>query len=372
MTILLQPAAKAGDGFIDFPEFAAPIQEVSLEDLAPFKSQIATQKNLENRSSIFLQAENFKKSVPRKVFLLGDHCSAVLVANSGYAVTALHCLEPYYRMNTEKFNFSSGATLLASKFAGQTPTSVSVPFELILAGKGYLHMKPAVDDKILSDLGTIENAREFNDDFAIIKMNKIPQGAECARLGSKPFTPNGLIWTAGYPKYVKKATHPSTVVYDVGADLENTTWGQSLGRAAKELANAIYDRMPEDVRTKHNDLMANPLYLSVGRAYDSYRNLQKKFIIPMDSALNRDALYPLNRHFVSTTISGSRMSGGGTFNANGQLIGIAVAKATAHGKWYGQGLAPLTTHVKTSYVFERAKSMLGAQRVNEIFNCTEI
>lgn len=370
-----------------YPEMAVPIRKIRNHNLGLVAGTIKDDPFEQENAPIHNKARAFLNSVKKHVFRYKGMCSAVFVSNTGYAVTALHCLDEFGATNPpliiDKIETSNGEPLILSNskktMIGHTYDNINVnkayfaeseKMKIVLMGNSYLHVDENWNDRLMEYPELLRNIRERNEDFAIVKFDKTPQGFECAPIAKRVSAPSEMIWLAGFPKYVESdLKSPDVLLGEASNMFHSEPWADQLKSLFEGLRKQMFNLVPIEWQNRLNTMQENDLYISVGKAFPNYKLLRQKFQVPSDSTENRDALYDPNRYFVSTAFSGQGMSGGGSFNTDGELNGLTVAKVTVHGGWYTKGLSPLTTIISLPYIVQRTQSILGNKTAAEIFDC---
>lgn len=261
-----------------------------------------------------------------------DSCTGVAVSNDGYILTAKHCL------CAELINHHLSQELATANGARWCQNSNQIPNAPIREGKwgdgvitprlkGISDTQPTVVAVGKRAYITWENSENFfannsemvllDDDWAILKY-KVSEPINCVRVSKKDPKVGDSVWAIGVPGYVENE--------------------KNIDRS---------------------------FYVSRGRAITSRTQLQAFAPFFLKSPRHVLGSEDPKRQFLSTTILLPGYSGSGLFNDQGELLAINTSTLELKNKIdLGAG------STRIDYIQKEVDRLLGAQRTQEIFNCS--
>ncbi len=377
--------ASAGQP-IEYPEIVGLESEISISHLMGQAGKIDV------KSKFYIAANNFKQKVIKKTFVIGSHCSANFISNSGHSVSALHCLSKkyfskiknkfgvFYKFN-RKFIGQEIEFPWQEKYQFSMANEEKITFTVVDAGSGFPDFESREFENIqIADVKDNDLLNSLNQDFVILKMKSLPETHLCSKTGEKSNS-GDLIWNTGYPVQTDGARN-STHFLDIGMrdlhhrleQMQNLDQKRALQESVGQLRQ-LYKEVFDDNKSDQNSFLQaeafrnnHPLYLSVGRSFRNSNDMVLNFNWPfVEKNFLIDFLYPENQYFVSTTSGAPGMSGGGTFNTSGELIGINIMLygGSKLFKNFSRGIR----HISIEYVKEKVSQNFNEQYVNDVFSC---
>lgn len=375
--------------FKAYPEYTGELKDfASNSQLLGIESD--PERTLSKKAS---KARNFLMKLDLTVFQLHiGGCGAVFTSNQGYAVTALHCLEGLGGKrisplkNDELITTKSGETINSNfstqNMEGYEYTSWNfnkvrfpnhkemLPLKLVALGKGYPDLKKHwrhTDEEIINNSKIISN---YTDDYAIIKLNRIPQHHRCVKTAQKMPENGSLTWATGYPVHVRrKQTYLSLKTID-SLIFKAIAFAPEVAVFFRRAAATIRDYTNESWYSFETNQLESPFYIAVGRVFGNYSQLKKEFPYPINSQSDQllDLVTDPQKYIVSTAFTKSGFSGGGLFNTNHELIAIN-SMSPAVLTFSEEKFQPMMSHVRIDYIKNQVREKLGQEMLNKIFNC---
>lgn len=313
-----------------------------VEKMQPLKefSAMPVPPDIMNRiktSSLAVFSLNNQQSLP--------NCSAVVISNSGYALTDFHCIYGLNRTtNGDMSNISSRKEFAKARIVAQ--------------GKGtYLNFPNSKSPGF-----NFSKFNEFFDDWALLKLPEREGGYACVP-ASEPAAEGDSLFHLGFPQeytmqnsWLKAMLDPEQRSFK---DKEVQGLRVKLAKAFQEALNRG-ENWAIDV--------AHPMYISLGYNFKTVAAAARK-IPQMAMQADLDNVINLNNYGFSSAPLHKGMSGGGVFSIDtGHLIGLNVftfgdQTRSYLGFPYGVGF------VKTSYIREALRKTVGESVIKDAFNC---
>ncbi len=371
----------------EYPEYTAELKDITVKEVLGVKS------NTNNKASKAAHnALAFLKKLDHSVFQLHEGCGAVLTSNTGYAITALHCFNDLPRSLPSPLKIETIFTtdndvnitsyLSDSNMEGYeynrwafNPVRLSdhkdlLPLKLVTFGKGF----PNPNKNWLSSRDSItDNAeiiKQYVDDYAIIKLKKMPKNYKCVKSASTMPEDNKLTWTAGYPVHTAHKQTYLTLKTLKDLKFKSDFLFPSISEHFNRAIAAISEQKNESWFSFEANQHTSPFYVAIGRSFSDYKELKQKFSFPMvgkDSEL-LDLITDKSKYLVSTSFNKPGFSGGGIFNTNQELIGIN-SMAPAAPIFLANKFKPLMSHVRIDYIKNQVLEKFGEDMLNKIFDC---
>ncbi len=374
------------DENVFLPEFTGEVKEFKSEQIKNF---VNYPENIGEKTDPY---RNLVKTLNKSVFQLRKGCSAVFTSKTGYAITALHCLAQNQHQRLSVFKKE---TLIDGEGPLKITTNVTVsdlegfefnnwdfnpdlfrdhedlvPVTIVALGKGYpdIHKQWRHDDPfIINNSGLI---REFVDDYAVIKLNKVPEKYKCIKTSEDNVEYNQPTLAAGFP--VSTKNHQTYLTLKTINDLifKTSVFAPDVAVLFRKALSKIRKMNNETWFWFENNQHLNPFYVAAGRVYKNYEHLKEHFQYPTNNDNEKlfDLITDENKYLVTTSFIKPGFSGGGLFNKKGELIGINSMQPSTP-TFLPEKMQPLTTHVRVSYIKQELLRKFGTDVANEVFDC---
>ena len=370
-----------------YPEFSSEVNGFKpgqfLGILADPDNTLSKQKN---------ETRNFLRDLDKSVIQLHHGCSAVLVSNTGHAVTALHCFNKLLKGMKSPlerkilFKSDNGTPISSNQSnpemeghiynnwmfnADRYPDRKElVPIKLITFGEGFPDI---IKGWKHSDQSTIQNSqliRRYIDDYAIIKLNKMPDQHKCVKTAESMPISGSLTWTVGYPAGVRDKQIYLTLRTLKELKFKSDTFNTGLSSLINQLIGKMSQLKTEFWYPFEAKQQASPFYVAVGRAFKDYNELKKTFKYPIKDESDKlfDLITDPEKYLVSTSFVKPGFSGGGIFNKKFELVGINSMKPLTP-VFLDDSLQPLISHVRMDYIKAQIKNRLEPSEFKQIFDC---
>ncbi|MEO0336196.1 MAG: trypsin-like peptidase domain-containing protein [Pseudomonadota bacterium] len=347
----------------------------------------------DSTSGIRSASMNFVKGLEKAVFHFRSFgCGATFVSSEGHAITALHCLEQLVRgskpiLKKEVIAVTDSGQEVTSNLAnldmeGESYNSWDLdpirfpdaqdllPIQVVALGRGY----PDILKKWTPDSPeAIEYAdliKSYADDYAIVKLNKLPESYRCVNTAEQMPAAGSLTWAAGYPVntrphqvYLTEKTMDSLIFKSNFFAPDISVFLRKAKRRMRELTTESWYSFEGN---QHN----TPFFLAVGRAYETYSQMREEFSYPVFNRSDEllDMMTDREKYLVTTSYIKPGFSGGGVFNTDGELIGVNSMSPDVL-TFMRDKFQPLISHVRVDHIKNELRAKLGAEALKEVFNC---
>lgn len=281
-------------------------------------------------------------TIPRAVIEAGDSvewldngssCSGQFLSNSGYFLTALHCIAKSILNDGPNLSYTLGKQQnykgwFVREFDAlpyQTSSIVDSRHlhlqnenqepRVIALGKGYFEIPPQVDkSNFESKLGEVENLKQFQEDFSLLHF-KLAQNNKhsCIKLSERIPDSGELAWLVGFP-------------------------GDAISR---------------------NSTSTPTKYVLIGKLYNSFDDYKKAS--GKITNYPEEAWFDENRLMLLTGLPKSGMSGGAIIDSNGHVVGIAIAGLSDIG---------VTIVQRATFIKSELLRINGEEQLTRILDCT--